>query len=85
MKSLKFSYTLDKNGPRGISIDSWLYRERSGLVLIDFQNFCTASRYGEVLKHAFPPRLGVHTTGVICALLLKMPASVISKMTTGVQ
>jgi biuret amidohydrolase len=48
MQNFKFPYKLDKNGPRGISIESWLDKERLGLVLNDFQNFCTVPRYGEV-------------------------------------
>jgi nicotinamidase-related amidase len=48
MQDFKFPYKLDKDGPRGISVESWLDKEKLGLVLNDFQNFCTVPLYGEV-------------------------------------
>lgn len=48
MQDFKFPYKIDKNGPRGISVESWLDKNRLGLVLNDFQNFCTVPLYSEV-------------------------------------
>jgi len=48
MNKLEFPYKLDPDGPRGISIDSWLDEKKLGLVLVDIQNFCTVERYAEV-------------------------------------
>ena len=44
----KFLYKLDKNGPRCIAIKSWLDKKQLGLVLNDFQNFCTIPLYADV-------------------------------------
>ena len=48
MPDFKFPYKIDKNGPRGISVGSWLDIDKLGFVLNDFQNFCTVPKYGEV-------------------------------------
>lgn len=46
MSDFEFSYKLDSNGPKGISIESWLDRRRLGLVLVDFQNYWLDEKYG---------------------------------------
>jgi nicotinamidase-related amidase len=45
---IQFSYKLDKDGPRGISVESWLDKKKLGLILNDFQNFCTIPIYADV-------------------------------------
>lgn len=46
MSDFEFPYKLDSNGPKGISIESWLDRRRLGLVLVDFQNYWLDEKYG---------------------------------------
>jgi len=41
-----FPYVIDDRGPKGIALSSWLDKERLGLVLNDFQNFCILEKYG---------------------------------------
>ncbi len=46
MINFEFSYKHDPNGPKGISIDSWLDKKRSALLLVDFQNYWLDKKYG---------------------------------------
>lgn len=46
MPDFEFSYVLDPEGPKGISVDSWLDKGKLGLVLVDFQNYWLDENYG---------------------------------------
>ena len=41
-----FPYELDPEGPHGIARESWLDRNRIGLVLVDYQNYWLDMEYG---------------------------------------
>jgi nicotinamidase-related amidase len=45
-KTPGFDFLLDEDGAHGISVSSWLDRNRVALVLNDFQNFCILEKYG---------------------------------------
>ncbi len=45
MSEYKFDYILDKNGPKGISVESWLENNKLALVIIDVQNYITNKKY----------------------------------------
>jgi len=40
-----FDFKLDKNGPHGIHISSWLEKGKLALVVVDLQNYLTRKRY----------------------------------------
>jgi len=44
--NFEFSYILDSNGPKGIAIESWLNKRKSGLILVDYQNYWLDENYG---------------------------------------
>jgi nicotinamidase-related amidase len=46
LPDFKFDYTLDPEGPKGISKNSWLDKNKLGLVLVDFQNYWLDRDYG---------------------------------------
>ncbi len=46
MPDFEFTYKLDPEGPKGISVDSWLDKSKLGLVLVDFQNYWLDKNYG---------------------------------------
>ena len=46
MIDYEFDYELDSKGPKGISINSWLAKDKIALVLIDFQNYWLDEKYG---------------------------------------
>ena len=46
MPDFDFNYKLDPEGPKGISVDSWLDKSKLGLVLVDFQNYWLDKDYG---------------------------------------
>lgn len=46
MVDYEFEYKLDPEGPKGISIESWLDKDKLGLVLVDFQNYWLDEKYG---------------------------------------
>ncbi len=41
----KYSFKLDPDGPKGISISSWLNTEKLALLVIDIQNYLTSKDY----------------------------------------
>jgi nicotinamidase-related amidase len=45
MDAVEYDFVLDKKGPRGISVGSWLERGRLALMVIDVQNYITLPRY----------------------------------------
>jgi nicotinamidase-related amidase len=45
MSEFSFDYLLDKKGPRGIAVESWLDRSRLTLMIIDMQNYMTLPRF----------------------------------------
>jgi nicotinamidase-related amidase len=40
-----YDFIIDNNGPKGISIKSWLEKEKLALILIDVQNYITNKKY----------------------------------------
>ena len=38
-------YTLDESGPHGISLSSWLEREKTALLIVDMQNYMSRREY----------------------------------------
>jgi nicotinamidase-related amidase len=47
-RSVRYDYICDPDGPRGISLESWLERERLALLVIDVQNYITLPEYSGV-------------------------------------
>jgi nicotinamidase-related amidase len=47
-RSVRYDYICDPDGPRGISLRSWLERERLALMVIDVQNYITLPKYSGV-------------------------------------
>lgn len=45
MKINEYDFITDKDGPRGVSIKSWLEKEKIALLMNDIQNFCTYEKY----------------------------------------
>lgn len=45
MNEYKYDYILNKDGPKGISVKSWLDTNKLALVIIDVQNYITDKRY----------------------------------------
>jgi biuret amidohydrolase len=45
MSGYQFDYQLDPGGPRGISTESWLERDRLALIVIDVQNYITRPEF----------------------------------------
>ena len=45
MSDYKYDYVLDKNGPKGVSVESWLENNKLALIIIDIQNYITNRKY----------------------------------------
>jgi nicotinamidase-related amidase len=41
----KYDFILDKEGPKGISLESWLEKEKLALIIIDMQNYMIDRKY----------------------------------------
>ncbi len=45
MSEVEYDFVLDPEGPRGVSVGSWLDADRLALMVIDVQNYITLPRY----------------------------------------